>query len=212
MWAVVAAGGSGSRFGLPKQFALLGGRPVVEWSVAACRSVAEGVVVVVPADEVSRPCGADVVVAGGPTRSSSVRSGLAAVPPEADFVLVHDAARPLAEPALFAAVLEAVTVGRGAAATCAVPVADTVKEVGGDPPVVRRTLERGSLVAVQTPQAFRAEVLRRAHRGGAEASDDAALVEALGATVRVVPGDPRNLKLTTPSDLGLAEYLLGGAR
>ena len=208
VWAVVVAGGSGSRFGSLKQFATLGGRPVVERSVAACRSVAGHVVVVLPVGDVDRPSGADVVVPGGATRSASVRMGLAAVPETAEFVVVHDAARPLADPSLFASVLEAVRVGPGAAATCAVPVSDTLKEVGGEPPVVLRTLERGALVAVQTPQAFTAAVLRRAHDTGAEATDDAALVEALGATVRVVPGDARNLKLTTPGDLHIAEYLV----
>ncbi len=206
VWGVVVAGGSGRRFGAPKQFALLAGRPVVEWSVLACRSVADGVVLVLPPGATSRH-GADVVVPGGPTRSASVRHGLEAIPADATVVVVHDGARPLADPALFQAVVEAV--GEDApGAICAVALADTVKRVGGEPPVVQATLARADLVAVQTPQAFLADVLRQAHVDGPDATDDAALLEALGATVRVVPGDPRNLKLTTPADLAYAEHLL----
>ena len=89
------------------------------------------------------------------------------------------------------------------------PVSDTIKVVDGTQ-TVTATLDRSTLVAVQTPQAFGAALLRRAHADGGEATDDAALVEALGATVRVVPGDPRNLKITTPADLGTAEHLLRG--
>lgn len=216
-WAVVVAGGSGSRFGGPKQFALLGGRPVVEWAVEACRPACQGVVLVLPAEPEPRPVGrfgADVVVAGGPTRSASVRRGLEAVPPGADVVVVHDAARPFASPHLFGAVLAALAEegpdGRlPAGAVCAVGVVDTLKRVDPERGTVAGTLDRDSLVAVQTPQAFRAEVLREAHAAGGDATDDAALVEALGATVRVVPGDPRNVKLTTPADLAFAEHLLG---
>jgi 2-C-methyl-D-erythritol 4-phosphate cytidylyltransferase len=210
VWAVVVAAGSGARFGRKKQFELLGGRPVVEWSVAACRTYALGVVVVLPEGELTDDFGADAVVAGGPTRSASVRHGLAAVPADVEVVIVHDAARPLAAPSLFAAVLEALGEPGVAGALCAVPVSDTLKRVAGDPAVVVATVDRRELWAVQTPQAFRADVLRRAHAGGDEATDDAALVEALGATVRVVPGDTANLKLTTPEDLARAELLLVG--
>ena len=214
MWAVVVAGGSGQRFGRSelKQFALLADRPVVDWAVAACRPASSGVVLVVPpgtgtaggADH-----GADVVVEGGPTRAESVRRGLSAVPDEADVIIVHDAARPLASPALFRAVLDAVTSGGADGAVPALAVSDTIKVVDATS-TVTATLDRATLVAVQTPQAFGADVLRRAHAAGTEATDDAALVEALGATVRVVPGDPRNLKITTAADLDTAEVLLRG--
>jgi 2-C-methyl-D-erythritol 4-phosphate cytidylyltransferase len=210
VWAVVVAGGSGTRFGRPKQFALLAGRPVVAWSVAACRPAAAGVVVVLPEGSLDRDFGADAVVAGGPTRSASVRHGLAAVPDDAALVVVHDAARPLAGPALFLSVLAALDDPSVAGAVCAVPVADTLKRVHRATGDVAGTVDRAHLVAVQTPQAFRAGILRRAHAAGDDATDDAALVEALGATVRAVPGDPRNLKLTTPADLALAEHLLEG--
>jgi 2-C-methyl-D-erythritol 4-phosphate cytidylyltransferase len=214
VWAIVVAGGSGQRFGQLKQFALLAERPVVEWAVAACRPCAAGVVLVVPrGTDVANTHGADAVVEGGLTRAQSVRLGLAAVPEGAEVIIVHDAARPLASDALFRAVTDAVTDGAGCAIP-GVPVSDTIKVVDGNvadgAQTVTATLDRSTLVAVQTPQAFGAALLRRAHAEGGEATDDAALVEALGATVRVVPGDPHNLKITTPADLGTAEHLLRG--
>ncbi len=246
IWGIVVGGGSGARFGTPKQFLMLGGRPVVEWSVAACRSSCDAVVLVLPADRrviaasgavtahhggsppsasdevpLEPPAyptfGADLAVAGGATRSASVRCGLAAVPSSARVVVVHDAARPLASPDLFQAVIDAVEDG-AAGAVCALPVTDTLKQLDrpsdallrgeGPLPAVRATVDRSALVAVQTPQAFRAEVLRECHERGIEATDDAGLLEACGASVRVVPGDPRNIKLTTPADLWLAERLV----
>ncbi|HTZ08349.1 MAG TPA: 2-C-methyl-D-erythritol 4-phosphate cytidylyltransferase [Acidimicrobiales bacterium] len=210
VWVVVVAAGAGHRFGAAKQFVTLGGRPLVSWSVAAARPVAEGVVVVLPGDELDAghgDLGADAVVAGGATRAASVRAGLAAVPAGAEVVAVHDGARPLAPPALFAAVVEAVAAGADGAVP-GLAVADTLKRVEGG--VVRATVARDGLVAVQTPQAFRAALLRRAHATGDDgATDDAALVESLGATVRVVPGDPRNIKVTTPADLELVRALAG---
>ncbi len=145
--------------------------------------------------------GADAVVAGAATRSGSVRAGLAAVPATADVVVVHDAARPLAEDALFAAVVGAVRAGADAALPGA-PVNDTLRAHDGAP------VDRDGLVAVQTPQAFRAEALRAAHRDQAEATDDASLVESDGGKVVVVPGSPDNLKITRPADLVVAEALL----
>jgi 2-C-methyl-D-erythritol 4-phosphate cytidylyltransferase len=217
VWSIVVAGGLGRRFGGPKQFADLAGRPVAAWSVDTCRQASDGVVLVVP-DEDRDPTwqglGADRVVTGGPTRSASVRCGLAAVPDDADIVVVHDAARPLATAALVSSVVAALADPAVGGALCAWPMGDTVKRIrvaGGDGAVlgdVVETLEREELVTVQTPQAFRTVLLRAAHAEGAEATDDAALVERLGATVRVVAGDPRNIKITTPSDLALAELLL----
>jgi len=211
VWVVVVAAGGGSRFGGRKQFAEIGGRALVDWSVAAARSVADGVVLVVPADVVGDASpgrhGADVVVAGGDSRTASVGAGLEVVPPEAEVIVVHDGARPLASAAQFRSVVDAVRAG-AAAAVPALALADTVKRVDDDGAVVG-TVERHGLVSVQTPQAFRADVLRRAHATGGDASDDAGLVEAQGATVRVVPGDPRNLKVTTPADLDMARALLG---
>ena len=208
------AGGSATRFGEAKQFLSLAGQPVAARAVAACRAVCDSVVLVVPSDAIATGVGgdhgADVSVPGGPTRAASVRAGLRAVGPEAEIVVVHDAARPLAGPQLFKAVVAALEADGVVGAICALPVTDTVKRVvwarEGDPSVVE-TLNRSELVAVQTPQAFSVDVLRRAHEGEPEATDDAALVEALGLTVSVVPGDPDNLKLTTPADLARAELL-----
>jgi 2-C-methyl-D-erythritol 4-phosphate cytidylyltransferase len=204
VWAVVVAAGRGERFGAPKQYEALGGRRVLDWALAAARDRAEGVVLVVPPDRAGdgEP-GATAVVPGGATRSGSVRAGLAAVPPEADVVLVHDAARPLAPAELFDAVLDAVAAGADAAVP-GLPVTDTVKRVAADGRVLE-TLDRSSLVVVQTPQAFRAAALRAAHAGGGEASDDAALVEAAGGRVVVVPGAAAAAKVTEPSDLPAIE-------
>ncbi len=220
VWSIVVAAGSGRRFGRPKQFSLLGGRPVLEWAVDACRPVSSGVVLVVPADRPFPPRdahGADVVVPGGSSRAESVRQGLAAVPDGTDVVLVHDAARPLASASVFEAVVDAVTISGADGAVPGLEVADTVKTVTEIDGVchVAATLDRRTLVAVQTPQAFRADVLRRAHREGAaskvEATDDAMLVEAIGGRVRVVPGDPGNFKITTSGDLQAAELRLPAA-
>ena len=217
VWAIVVAAGSGSRFGGAKQFEQLEGRRVVDWALAASRSVADGVVLVVPADHTEDDhteddrtedghtqgepgaAVADTVVVGGATRSASVRAGLAAVPAEAAIVVVHDAARPFASPDLFGAVVAAVRGGADGAVP-GVALADTVKRVAGGQVVA--TLDRAELVAVQTPQAFAAAALRRAHDGNGEATDDAALVEAAGGRVVVVPGDPANTKITRRADLG----------
>ena len=198
VWAIVVAAGSGDRFGGPKQYELLAGRRVLDWSLDTCRAACDGVVLVVPPERVAESEAADVVVAGGASRADSVRAGLAAVPEEADVIVVHDAARPRASAALFAAVIDAVRGGADGAVP-ALPVTDTVKRVDGD--TVVETLDRSTLVAVQTPQGFRAEMLRKAHASGADATDDAALVEQAGGRVVVVPGEPGNGKITHPSDL-----------
>jgi 2-C-methyl-D-erythritol 4-phosphate cytidylyltransferase len=204
VWAVVVAAGSGRRFGGFKQYERLGSRLVVDWAVAAARTVAAGVVLVAPPARLrSGDEPVDALVAGGDTRSASVRAGLAAVPEDAEIVVVHDAARPLAPPALFAAAVAAVRGGADGAVP-GLPLTDTVKQVREG--TVVATLDRAELVAVQTPQAFLAPVLRRAHAGGGDATDDAALVEALGGRVTVVAGDPANVKLTALEDLAAAEH------
>jgi 2-C-methyl-D-erythritol 4-phosphate cytidylyltransferase len=202
VWAIVVAAGSGSRFGAPKQFEPLGGRRVLDWSLDAARTVSEGVVLVLPsADMAAGEPAVDAVAAGGDSRSASVRAGLALVPADAEVVVVHDGARPLAGPDLFAAVVAAVRAGADAAVP-GVPLADTLRWRSGG------VADRDGLVAVQTPQAFRAAALRRAHRDEPEATDDASLVEAAGGKVVVVDGSPLNLKITNPSDLIVAEALL----
>ena len=172
VWAVVVAAGSGARFGRPKQFEPLGGRPVLAWAVAAARSVADGVVVVLPPERVADVTGGldaealevDAVVAGGPTRSASVRCGLAAVPEAAVVVVVHDAARPLAAAELFRAVVAGLAPGTGGAvdgAICAGPGAATPKRLAGDG-TAAGTPPRHGPVAGQAPQAFRVDPPRPA--------------------------------------------------
>jgi len=215
VWCIVVAAGSGSRFGGPKQYEPLGGRRVLDWAVADARDVArrpgvDGVVLVVPPDRLGADePDVDVVVAGGRTRSASVRAGLAAVPHEAEVVVVHDAARPFAGPVLFEAVVEAVVAGADAAIP-GVAVADTVKRVSGSQVV--ETVDRADLVVVQTPQAFAADALRGAHAPAPEATDDAALIEAMGGRVTVVEGRPGNFKITTPDDLDRARATWDGTR
>lgn len=211
VWLIVVAGGEGRRFGGLKQFEALRGRQVHEWSISAGRSVASGVVLVVPSGLEADPRlqgPVDRVVSGGASRAASVRSGLAAVPPEAQIVVVHDAARPLASPRLFASVVAAVRSGADGAVPGLV-LGDTVKRVAGSRVV--GTLDRKELVRVQTPQAFRRDILVRAHAGCPEATDDAALVEAVGGVVEVVPGEETNLKITSPHDLELASWWMVSA-
>lgn len=200
VWSIVVAGGSGARFGERKQYLPLGDARVLDWSLRAAARV-DGVVLVVPADALAAAePGADVVVAGGATRSASVRAGLAAVPADATVIVVHDAARPVPVPGVWDRVLAAVAAGADAAVP-AIPVRDTLRELGGG------TVDRSRFVAVQTPQAFRADALRAAHRGDPEGTDDASLVEAGGGRVVIVDGDPTNIKITAPVDLALAELL-----
>ena len=206
VWAIVVAAGAGERFGTTKQYEQLGDRRVLDWALERARAVADGVVLVVPPDRAGESeHGVDAVVAGGETRAGSVRAGLAAVPHEAEVVVVHDAARPLASAALFQRVVDAVRNGADAAVP-GVALADTVKVV--DDGTVVETLDRARLVAVQTPQAFAAPTLRRAHEGGGEGTDDAALVEAIGGRVVVVPGEEANDKITTQHDLVVVRALI----
>jgi 2-C-methyl-D-erythritol 4-phosphate cytidylyltransferase len=199
-WTVVVAAGSGARYGGAKQFEAVGARRLVDRAVDAATRAGDGVVVVLPAGTAWDGPPVDAAVDGGATRSASVRAGLAVVPDTAEIVVVHDAARPLASDALFAAVIDAVRAGADGAVP-GIPVADTIKRLSGNRVV--ETVARDELVAVQTPQAFSAAALRRAHERGGDASDDAALVEAAGGTVVVVPGEPANVKVTSPSDLEL---------
>ncbi len=235
VWAIVVAAGSGSRFrsDQPKQYEMLGNLRCLDHALAAAQRVCPGhVVLVVAPDRLDDPePGADYVRAGGATRSASVRAGLTAVSADATIVVVHDAARPLAGDALWARVIAAVrgddgvvgtdadvadpagtvaTVATVATVDAAVPglaVTDTIKQID-EAGVVTSTPPRASLVAVQTPQAFRAEVLRRAHEGDPDGTDDAALVETIGGRVVVVAGDVAARKVTTREDLALLSALL----
>jgi 2-C-methyl-D-erythritol 4-phosphate cytidylyltransferase len=205
--ALLVAAGSGERLGAgrPKAFVVLAGRPMLEWSLDALREAGIDEIVVAAPPHESVP--GVTIVEGGATRSESVRAALAAAP--SGDVVVHDAARPLVTPDLFAATLAALS---GAdCAVAAAPVTDTVKEAGEDR-FVTGTLDRARLWAIQTPQAFRRAALERALDVGdellAQATDDAWLVERTGGTVRVVESTPANLKVTTPHDLRIAELLL----
>jgi 2-C-methyl-D-erythritol 4-phosphate cytidylyltransferase len=219
-WVVVPAGGQGVRMGAKKQGLRLRGRTVLRWTLEALGAAAvEGIIVAVPAEDLAawrrRLRGAPrlaAVVAGGVERQASVAAGLQAVPAEAGLVVVHDGVRPCVTADLLARVLEAAR--EHGAAIAALPVAETVKrEAEG---FVAETLDRRGLWAVQTPQAFRADLFREAHRraaaDGVLGTDDAVLVERLGVRVRLVPGLPDNIKITRPDDLGLAIRLLAGRR
>jgi 2-C-methyl-D-erythritol 4-phosphate cytidylyltransferase len=208
-WAIVVAGGSGARFGGRKQFHEIGDTRLVDRAVDAATRATDGVVVVLPAGASWDGPAVDAAVTGGETRSASVRAGLAKVPPDAGIVVVHDAARPLASDALFAAVIDAVRRGADGAVP-GVPVADAIKRV--DANRVVETVARDDLVAVQTPQAFRAAALRAAHAGRADGPDDAALVEAAGGSVVVVPGEATNVKVTAPEDVAIVEGFLRAGR
>ena len=204
---IVPAAGRGERLGegVPKALVVCAGRPLLEWSLEVLEGVCDRVIVALPPGHEEGP---DRVI-GGASRSESVRNALAAAP-EAEIAVVHDAARPLVMPELVLACVAAVRDGWDGAVAAA-RVTDTVKEAGDDLRV-ERTLDRSRLWAIQTPQAFRADVLRRALDAPPEvlagATDDASLVEAAGGSVRVVEAPPENLKVTSPLDFERAERLL----
>ena len=208
VWTIIVAAGSGLRFGSAKQFEIIGGKQIVQWAVDEASKHSVGVVVVLPKGMADGPG----QVEGGTTRSESVRRGLAAVPGDASIVCVHDAARPFASPTVFQRVISAVVDGADAAVP-GVPVVDTIKQVN-ESNVVVATPRRETLRAVQTPQAFRAASLRKAHAGGGEGTDDATLIEKIGGEVVVVDGEVVNRKITTREDLewavAHADHLLHG--
>ena len=209
--AILVAAGSGSRFGAdtPKQFLVLAGKPVLRH---AAEALAAHVVLLQP---VGDPEPIDVALAGldhlptvpgGATRQDSVRAGLEALAPHApDIVLVHDAARPFIPPGTVAALLAALQ--QVAGAIPALPVADTLKRVRQG--IITETVPRDGLYRAQTPQAFRFQALLDAHRTAPPgATDDAALLEAVGASVAIVPGAEDNIKLTYPEDLARLERIM----
>jgi 2-C-methyl-D-erythritol 4-phosphate cytidylyltransferase len=221
---IVVAAGRGTRLGgeTPKQYLPIAGIPMVLRALRPFVShpEVEQVVLVLPPDDAAAPpdflraLGAGLtVVAGGAERADSVAAGLAALPGSCTTVLVHDAARPFVERRVIDAVIAHARAGEGALA--AIPVSDTLKEAAPDDATrVGRTVPRDGLWRAQTPQGFPRAVLERAHsaagRDRSAATDDAGLVERLGLRVRLVPDSPRNLKVTTPEDLALAELLARG--
>jgi 2-C-methyl-D-erythritol 4-phosphate cytidylyltransferase len=219
VWAILVAAGRGDRLGLdqPKAFAKLGEDPLLAEPLRRLDESdwIDAIVLVAPpgweepaillAEELG--CGkVSACVPGGETRADSVRAGLAEVPEDALVVLVHDAARPLLPPDMVERVLAPLSDGWDGAVP-GLQVADTLKRVGSDG-AVAETVPREGLWAVQTPQAFVADVLRAAFASGDHATDCASLVEARGGRVKVVPGDPRLLKVTTADDLAkIASWL-----
>jgi 2-C-methyl-D-erythritol 4-phosphate cytidylyltransferase len=214
--ALIVAAGRGERLGTgrPKALLTVAGRPMLEWSVRALRAVAEveRIVVALPAEQLHAAPAGTLAVPGGAERSQSVREALWASG-TGDPVIVHDAARPLAQPELFTRAMAELAVSGADAVIAAAPVSDTIKQVGEDGATVVRTLRREALWAVQTPQVFRRQVLERALDSSdpelRTATDDAWLVERAGGTVRVVRSVTANLKITTAVDLRVAELLLG---
>jgi 2-C-methyl-D-erythritol 4-phosphate cytidylyltransferase/2-C-methyl-D-erythritol 2,4-cyclodiphosphate synthase len=219
--AIIAAGGRGARFGgsQPKQLLTLGGRPILQRSIDAflLSDRVDEVVVAVPAHIAANPPAylRDVprvrVVTGGERRQDSVANAFAAAATRADVVVIHDAARPFVSASLIARTIDAAL--EHGAAIAALQATDTVKR-GDASRVIRGTLPRNEIFLAQTPQAFRTAVLRDAlalASSSADATDEAMLAEQAGHPVRLVDGDPRNLKITTPEDLEMAERLLGGS-
>lgn len=208
--ALVVAAGSGLRMGGPvkKQFRALCGRPVLAHTLMAIEAAAavDAVVLVLGAGEIFPTQSFSkvrAVVTGGATRTDSVRAGLAALPPETELVLIHDGVRPLASSALFAAV--AARAWETGACIPVLPVTDTVKTIDAQG-LVQKTLRRDELVRVQTPQGFRKEIVLAAYAQAVTvATDDAGLVEMAGFPVQTIPGEETNLKLTTPTDMWVAE-------
>jgi 2-C-methyl-D-erythritol 4-phosphate cytidylyltransferase len=220
--ALIVAAGRGERlgFGRPKALVPLCGQPMLAWSVGSLRAVpaVSQIVVALPADALDAAPDGVTAVAGGAQRSQSVRAALAAASADAELVIVHDAARPLATPDLFTQALKALALAPEAdAVIAATPVSDTIKEVAVDGRSVTRTLDRARLWAVQTPQVFRRAALERALAEASDellsqATDDAWLIERAGGVVHVIGSDPGNLKITTSEDLRVAELLLAERR
>ena len=213
--AIIAAAGSGERFGatLPKALITLGNRTLIEHAVAALAPIASEIVICAPAGyekQIQELVGNDItVVVGGTTRSDSVRAGIAALTGNNKYVLVHDAARALATTDLAERVLAALKKGESAVIP-GLDLVDTVKSVDASGHV-SATPDRASLRRVQTPQGFDLDVLKKAHATGADATDDGALVEAIGHKVLIVNGEERALKITTPADLATALSMLGAS-
>ncbi len=209
---LIAAAGSGVRLGRgePKAVARLSGRPLLAWTLDVFVPLRlDRLLVTAPPDRVDEFAaiaqGRAIVVAGGETRSASVRLGIAALRPDADDVVaVHDAARPFLREKEIRAVLEAAE--KSGAAIAAIPVTDTIKQASGGRIV--RTLDRAQLWAAATPQAFRGEILARALASGKDATDEASLCEDLGIPVDVVAISRLGFKITTPEDFEIAEAIV----
>jgi 2-C-methyl-D-erythritol 4-phosphate cytidylyltransferase len=210
VWAIVVAGGSGSRFGQPKQFLELEGRTLLQWAIDSCSTVAGGVVVALPAGTAWEPPPGVVRVDGGASRVGSVRAALAAVPPSAEVIVIHDPAHPLAPDHAFRSVVEAIRAGADASAA-AVPMNECIKVADADG-WVQRSLPKPGVMVVQTPHAFAAEALRAAHAAGLDGVEDTELIEQHGGRVQLVPGDAACIHITTPEELDLVGAIVRGRR
>ncbi len=210
MWAIVVAGGSGSRFGQPKQFLDLDGRTLLQWAIDSCATVAASVVVALPAGTEWEPPPGVVRVDGGASRVGSVRAALAAVPASAEIVVIHDPAHTLAPDHAFRAAVDAIRSGADASAA-AVPMNESIKLADADG-WVERSLPKPGVMVVQTPHAFRAGALRAVHAAGLDGVEDTELVEQHGGRVRLVPGDAACIHITTPDELELVRAIVRGRR
>jgi 2-C-methyl-D-erythritol 4-phosphate cytidylyltransferase len=217
--AIIVAAGSSERMGFDKLFALVSGKPVISYTIAAFENTkcVDEIILVGRADSLSelrkivgKPTKVKQVIAGGAERSDSVRAGLDHVNPESDFVAVHDAARPMITPAKIARVFE-VCRTKGGAATLAEPINDTLKRVDVDL-AVTGSVDREGVYAMQTPQVFEKKLLEEAYEVVAtkkiSVTDEVSAVELLGRQIVLVPNYDFNFKVTYPRDLPLAEFVL----
>lgn len=203
-WAVLLAGGTGDRFGSEKQFARLGEHRLVDLALAAVAAVCDGVVLVLPPTVTWDGAPVEAIAAAGPDRCASVRSGLAMVPQEAEIIVVHQAANPLASTETVRSLIRRVRAGADAAVPGLTPP-DVVRRVNGG--FVVADVGRDELVLLQVPCAFDAAMLRAAHESGLPALEDTALVAAVGGSIAVIDGDASNVHVTTPTDLRIAACL-----
>jgi 2-C-methyl-D-erythritol 4-phosphate cytidylyltransferase len=210
VWGVVLAGGGGTRFGGLKQFAVLDGKTLLERVVDIAAERCDGVIVVLPSGH--EWSGKGTRATGGATRAESVRSGLRALPEDAEIVCITDAAHPLATPVLYERVIAAVRAGADAALP-GLPLTDAIKKLEGESSpeilgVAGATTPAGGSVSAQMPMAFSVPVLLRAHSEIEDAVEDSGMVAAVGGRVVVVPGEPTNVHVTTPAELIVAQALV----
>jgi len=227
--AIIVAGGKGKRMGQPKQFLKIAGKPMLEWTIAAFEKAAiiDGIILVVAKENLPMACRLKSskllkVVAGGTERQDSVKNGLRQLPDKTEIVVIHDGARPAVSEEIINRSVQAAR--RYGAALAAVPVKDTIKKIknqksclpAGTAKIkkiikVEKTLERDELWAAQTPQTFKANIIREAYaKSKGSFTDDAALVERLNKPVSIIFGSYANIKVTTPEDLAVMKNVLTG--
>lgn len=204
LWIILVAGGLGTRFGALKQFEKIAGKSILNWSIQTAKSITPNLVVVLP--EKTPDINLDETnlkhIEGGATRSGSVRQGLKLIDSNnSEIVVVHDAVRPLASQQLFTQVIQAIKDGADAA-TPALPITDTINTTDGE------VIDRTKLLSLQTPQAFRADILKELHASEPEATDDISLFIEANKKVAYIDGETQNLKITEPIDLEIAELLM----